>query len=167
MRIAPQNPAKWPIEATGAGASATLNGQRLDASVAAWLPASEDAKPLSIEDAHLSMLALLTSLRDFLSAIAEHLTPGSPARWGIWRGWIQPPDRNRPIDDVLDLSRWERAPSIGSGDHSLPEYTTHDVSDRSFDGLVREWLLLLLANNGILGHETNIESLRTPYWLKE
>jgi hypothetical protein len=165
-----KNQGTWPDNAVDAGAKISLNGQRLDVAVVALLHSSKNAKPIAMEDAYALLLALLMSTRDLLSAVASSLTPDLPTSLGSWKGWIR---RSRPfswdgdIGGIVDLSRWMRAPVSSGTDGALPESTTGDRSIGSYDRLVREWLMVLLANNGVMGHEADIESLRTPEWFRE
>ena len=59
----------------------------------------------------------------------------------------------------------ERGAPTGGSAQLLPETSLLDVDGASFCALVHEWLLLLLATNGVLGHEDDIEALHTPDWL--
>ncbi len=165
MNIQPHAGSKWPLGAAGAGAYVAMNGQILTSVLAVWLAPQEDAGPLALNDIHDVLLSLLVTCRDLLLALAETMTPTAPTRWGGWTGWIQPRDNSELIDTVVDLSRWERAAPTGGSAQLLPETSLLDVDGASFCALVHEWLLLLLATNGVLGHEDDIEALHTPDWL--
>lgn len=102
LSIAPNNPDRWPLGATGAGVAVGLNGQRLNVDLAVWFTPTEKAQPISLEDAHVLLLAMLVSTRDLLEVVVESLTPSWPGRWGSWKGWIQPSARNAPMSDLLD-----------------------------------------------------------------
>jgi hypothetical protein len=165
ITVEPKDPSHWPIQALGGGAQVVLSQQTLYAVVAAWLPVSDRSAPLQIEDVHSLLLGLLLTCRDLLTDAAAAMTPAAALRWTGWTGWIQPADSSAPIDVVVDFSRWARATTGGTGGCLLPRYTTKNVYGSAFDELVREWLLLFLATNGILDHETDIETFKPPDWL--
>jgi hypothetical protein len=165
VSILPQDSTTWPDDAVGAGAYVALNGQTLNAVMVAWLDPSEDARPIPMADAYLLLLGLLTSTRELLETMAERLAPSPVRRWGGWTGWMQPANYEGAFDDVIDLGRWSRASVSAGGGQLLPEVVLRDVDGPSFDWLVREWLLLVLADNGILDHEIDVERLVAPDWL--
>jgi hypothetical protein len=164
--LPPLDPNHFPLKAIGAGAFVALNGQQLHVVVVGWLAQSGAVRPLPIEDAYLLLLGLSITSRDLLNDIASVLAPSGPRRWAGWKGWIQPWNNSAPIEETIDFSRWERVGSTaGGGGFLLPEYNVSNVTGESFDFLVREWLLLFLASNGILHHEEDIVALRAPDWL--
>lgn len=167
MRIQPKDSKRWPLGAVGAGVYLAISGSSLHAVVVAWLEKGESTRALDLGDVHCLMVGLLVSARELLNAVAGCLlTTPYPRRWGGWTGWIQPPDSATSVDHVLDLSAWRRASTAGGGSQLLPEYVVPNVDGPSFDLLVREWLLLLFASNGVLDHEEDIERLESPGWLK-
>jgi hypothetical protein len=166
LTIQPKDENRWPLGALGAGVHLALSGQTLYVLVASWLSPSEKSEPLSLVDLHHLLCGLLVSSRDLLYRVADSLKPATAKRWNSWKGWLQPTNNSTVIDTVVDLTRWERASTMGGGGYLLPEYTVPDVSGSSFDALVREWILLFLAANGCLDHEEDVALLNSPAWLK-
>ena len=165
VTIQPEGQKRWPLGAAGAGAYVAMNGLVLTSIVALWLTPQPGAEPLTLNDIHDVLLSQLVTSRDLLRALAGSLSPTGRIRWGGWTGWIQPGDSSESLDSVINFSRWQRAASIGAGSALLPETSVRSVESDSFVELVREWLLLMLAANGVLGHEEDVDALNNPSWL--
>jgi hypothetical protein len=131
--------------------------------VGVWTKNASSPLTLSLADLHEGLLGLVQTALSSMQSVAAALNAGHPTKILACEAWLQPRDGQR-LDDVLNASDFSadgiKDSSVGYCGPALPQ--SRELAD--VDRMVRDWITVLLLDQGASRFETTLDALPLPRW---